>query len=290
LPPVWIAGAEREIAALRGDTGGRGPTMPNLLRRLKMTEVSSVDPAANPGARVAFWKRNDAAPSLASTLTAANEALLASALSIINDGELTPAAKATFWNESVGQYGDHIGALVPTMVEKALTIACIDDNGAPAPTETPGIAEGELLLYLAKRLVDGHASDAFKKSDFLTEPTKRAEASRRSGETPEQAFARYGTEDPDGQLLLKAHARAPGHDRDPKEDRIEAKADELMRDNPRLTRAKAMERAEAQFNGREGAHLVKAFGGMAELSKAAAGDDHAFMIAASKFYREARAA
>jgi hypothetical protein len=155
------------------------------------------------------------------------------------------------------------------------------------------MAGGELMLYVAKRLAAGEASNAYTKGDFFAELQKRAVADRRTGETVEQAFARYSMTDPTGQLLLKANLRAPDPDEDEPEDmaladrdRIEAKAAELMRGNPKLSRGQALEAAAAAHR-----RTTKSDDdSLSYLRKSADEDDRSFLIRASAFYRQSKAA
>jgi hypothetical protein len=72
-------------------------------------------------------------------------------------------------------------------------------------------AEMDTMIMIAKSVVAGEPS-AFTKRDFFLELQKRADENRRPGEKREQAFARYATADPDGQVLMQAHKAASGED------------------------------------------------------------------------------
>jgi hypothetical protein len=64
-------------------------------------------------------------------------------------------------------------------------------------------------LLVAKAIVeDGYVTKEFTREDFRVEIQKRAEATRKAGESPDQAFARFATTDPDGQVLMRAMRRA----------------------------------------------------------------------------------
>jgi hypothetical protein len=59
-------------------------------------------------------------------------------------------------------------------------------------------------------LVDGTGHDCgFDRRDFELEIEKRAEAIRAPGESRQQAFTRYATQDETGKLLFKASLKAP---------------------------------------------------------------------------------
>jgi hypothetical protein len=72
-------------------------------------------------------------------------------------------------------------------------------------------ADMDSMITIAKSVIAGKPS-AFTKRDFFIELQKRADENRQSGETREQAFARYGTTHPDGCLLMQAHKAAGGED------------------------------------------------------------------------------
>jgi hypothetical protein len=64
-------------------------------------------------------------------------------------------------------------------------------------------------LLVAKAVVeDGYVTKNFTREDFRVEIQKRAEAVRKTGESPDQAFARFATTDPDGQVLMRAMRKA----------------------------------------------------------------------------------
>jgi hypothetical protein len=72
-------------------------------------------------------------------------------------------------------------------------------------------ADMDSMITIAKSVIAGKPS-TFTKRDFFLELQKRADQTRQSGETKEQAFARYGTTDPDGRLLMQAHKASNGED------------------------------------------------------------------------------
>jgi hypothetical protein len=63
------------------------------------------------------------------------------------------------------------------------------------------------LLVFAKILTEGGSACGMARQDYENEIIKQAE--RRDGESPQQAFTRYITQDETGKLLFKAAMRAP---------------------------------------------------------------------------------
>jgi hypothetical protein len=64
-------------------------------------------------------------------------------------------------------------------------------------------ADMDSMIVIAKSVIAGRPS-AFTKRDFFVELQKRADQIRQPDETREAAFTRYGTADPNGQVLIAA--------------------------------------------------------------------------------------
>jgi hypothetical protein len=81
-----------------------------------------------------------------------------------------------------------------------------DASAAEARERLNKSAEMDAMITIAKAVIAGKPS-AFTKRHFFIELQKRADENRRPGEKREQAFARYATADPDGQLLMRGFGR-----------------------------------------------------------------------------------
>jgi hypothetical protein len=173
-------------------------------------------------------------------LTQAIVALHKSASSIIADDELTDAEKLDAVDETFAQYHEHVAKLLDAE----------DDTGGAEITK-----ETEMLhdpIEVAKRVTAG-APTRITKKEWHDEINKRAQAERRSGESPEQAYSRFLTETGDGRTLYQAFKRAPQGPQaetaapaakntpepTPSYRRLMAKAEALREAEPTLTREQA---------------------------------------------------
>jgi hypothetical protein len=111
------------------------------------------------------------------------------------------------------------------------------------------------------------------KAEMFEEINRRAQAQRRDGETKEAAFARYVTKDEDGIALASVHKMLPGPDWRPEPDpRVMAKtappsthlntlmalAEELRKENPKLTKEQAFAKVYGDPRNRDLVDLHKA--------------------------------
>jgi hypothetical protein len=192
---------------------------PRRLRRLEIGEVSAVDHAASPGARVVLLKRDTAGAAVT-----------------ITKGERS-------WRLPC----DH--GLLSQIREMASAW------GIEVET-TKGVTsmEHSTVVTIAKQVAEG-ATSSLTKSDFYQALQKGAAEIRKSSETREAAFARFATSDPDGQVLFRAHRLADGPDyrppaREPEVieqseayEKLLRKAAKLRRKNPSLSEAVSFAKA-----------------------------------------------
>ena len=66
------------------------------------------------------------------------------------------------------------------------------------------------ILTVTKAVAAGHRAPLYTKADFYAEIGKRAEALRREGETKEQSFTRFITQESEGKTLYTALKRSQG--------------------------------------------------------------------------------
>ncbi len=172
---------------------------PKVLRKLVVTEVSSVTRAANPGAQILLMKRDDG----------------------------SAAPKAT---ETPSQVSSHVGHLADLIVEagggrvsRAEAISFLLSTPAgqaiirTTKRETPekeqqpmeqvhAIVKNFGLVGVAKAMVDQQRDFGISESEFTELVLDHAKLNKRDGESAAGAFSRIftaGTED--GALLRKAH-------------------------------------------------------------------------------------
>jgi hypothetical protein len=164
--------------------------MVTFLTQLAIDEVSSVDKAASPGARILLMKRDGAAPTPEEALRAAIESGFA-------DDEIVD--KAAWIEQQLKDYRDHV----------AKRAVAFRKGDSKVDRET------ENLVAFAKIAIDQGRSPGLKKSDFIAGIQKRAATIRKAGETDAQAFTRAMTEDEIGKALYRASKVAGGPEVEP---------------------------------------------------------------------------
>jgi hypothetical protein len=201
--------------------------MPKFLKDLRISEVSSVDAAANSGAKIILRKADDVA----------ERALCESLASILADDAVVD--KATCMAEQIKDYQHYVAQ---ARSAKGVSKMSLHD---------------EKIIAIAKNVVAGRCMDAvFEKSAYHKAIERRAEAIRRPGETAEGAYTRALMDDPDAKLLKRAMRSAKGselEEGDARQDdvkpaapplgpagrRMQALADDHLRANPKKTPAGA---------------------------------------------------
>jgi hypothetical protein len=147
--------------------------MPTQLKNLRIDEVSSVDRGANEHAQIMLMKREY--PDFGAELDAALE-------------------EVRKWGEDED---------VAVTVEKIEDVAVERVQFQKSESNTMDISS-QTILAIAKNSVNG-ATNPHPRSVYHAEITKRAEAIRKAGESPQQAYARFVKDDPDGRTLIRAH-------------------------------------------------------------------------------------
>jgi hypothetical protein len=225
------------------------PTSIKRLKNLRIAEVSSVDRAANAGARVMLAKHDDAAD----PLEVVDKAFADSVADIIADTESSAADKVNAFIDEFADYLDETADDEPTTKLLEDVLADMDDDESAVvgrdrpPTgsatarvrrrrrdralaeQRAGAISGRLspfarkdatitmekdmdILQIAKMVSEGSDPGQLTKREFYDEIVKRARETRLDGETAEQCFTRFVTRDAVGRQLFAAHRAAPGAD------------------------------------------------------------------------------
>jgi hypothetical protein len=156
--------------------------MISFLTQLKLDEISSVDKAANPDARILLTKRGAVSP---------EDALKQSIASGLADDEILD--KAAWIGEQTKAYDDHVA-------KGAVTIR----KGAEMSVHD------ETIIAIAKNVVKRGAPPVFAKSAYIAAIAKRADEIKKAGESTQQAFTRAITDDEIGRMLYRASKAASG--------------------------------------------------------------------------------
>jgi hypothetical protein len=198
--------------------------MVTFLTQLAIDEVSSVDKAASPGARILLMKRDGAAPTPEEALRAAIESGFA-------DDEIVD--KAAWIEQQLKDYRDHV----------AKRAVAFRKGDSKVDRET------ENLVAFAKIAIDQGRSPGLKKSDFIAGIQKRAATIRKAGETDAQAFTRAMTEDEIGKALYRASKVASGPEVEPVP--VEPRTDNLRPIGPAHARMEALAADHLKANPRK---------------------------------------
>lgn len=172
----------------------------NIMHKFKLLEISGVDRPAQEGAKVVIMKRDDTGA----------------------DGADVIALPA--WSK-LNELADAICIADPTLTKQAAldwllhskhgrALFRLHKNEEPTMSRTEqqlqSLAKDFGVVKIAKFIVsegNGENGMAFSEAEFTKMVHTHAQADRRSGETPDQAFARcFGADTAEGVALRKAHA------------------------------------------------------------------------------------
>jgi hypothetical protein len=158
--------------------------MARRLKKLVVREISGVDRAANPGAKIILRKRAD-------------------------PGAITIRKGAEVWTLPA----DHDGPR-ETIIELARKQGYTVEGDAIMPGQKEQrMSKRKEIVAIAKQFAEtGEVSVEIQKRDVYAALLKGAEKIRQPGETSEQAFSRYATTSAEGQNLFRLHKSAPGPD------------------------------------------------------------------------------
>jgi hypothetical protein len=257
--------------------------MPTRLKKLRIDEVSICDVGANPHARITLFKRDT--PTEIETprdsdryfgATGRGEAHTALWASYDNHRRaLGPGRQATAFSQAWADLDDAGKQAIrdEEMATERAKQAAADAVEAERKKEMMKQMNNSKLEDIVKLAHDvdagrmGHYAD---RAAWYGAITKAAETQRKQNESPQQSFARYITQDPDGKVMYRCYKTAAGSDYVPSEPepapviksdsaygRLKKIAGDLCAENPGLTASAAFVKVFTDPANRELAELSK---------------------------------